>query len=229
MNEDMILSEYLDGELPSDLSAMVRERLARDAAFKARYEAMAALRGRLRADAGLDPVALADMQARVWQRLQRNLSPRPSRIPAWIAALGDLVSIRVSLPVPALAALALVFVAVGFVAVARPGATGGSLSVAGAEAATVLSVEGQSGMLVDQMGVTPASFQASAAQESLTGQSNGMALTLEGLNMRQLLSILENNQGIREFTIRLPEGKTLQPVGDPALFSAAELEPGKVK
>jgi hypothetical protein len=125
--------------------------------------------------------------------------------------------------------LALVFVAVGFVAVARPGATGGSLSVAGAEAATVLSVEGQSGMLVDQMGVTPASLKAGGVLGAQADQANGMAVTLEGLTMRQLLGILENNQGVREFTIRLPEGKTFQPVGDPALFSAAELEAGSGK
>lgn len=230
MNEEQILSEYIDGELPADLVAVVATRLQRDAAFRARYERLCAVRAQLKLAADLPEAELVNAQARVWQRLQRNLAPRPSRIPAWFAALGDLVSTRISLPVPALAGLAVVFLAVlSFAALNRPATAGNEAAVASAgstgQAAMSIPSLNQNSAVVPGIGITPAAF----TEQTIPGLSGstrtpgtGMAVTFEVQNLRQLLSLLENSQGIRELSIQLPQ-QSFEAVGEPALLSASDL------
>ncbi len=230
MNEDQILSEFIDGELPVDVAAMVEARLASDVAVRLRYEKLKSLRDRLHGETSLNQVRVADMQARVWHRLQRNLSPRPSRVPRWLATLTDVLSARISLPMPALAGLAVVFVALGFFAVLRPLAPASfqNLATTSGNGQAVMSIPslGSRGIPVSEMGITPTALSASPAAQ--IGQNGtGMAVTIEVQNLRQLLGVLENNQGIREFTIQLPQQQVLEPLGEPALLSASELNTGK--
>jgi anti-sigma factor RsiW len=102
----MVLSAYLDGELPDRFVAKVERAVANDPRVRDDYDRLLRLRHRLDVDSSIDVDESARRSRDAIEERIRGLEPRPA---LWFR--------RVSLPVPAVAAAAAVLVAL-FVALA---------------------------------------------------------------------------------------------------------------
>ena len=228
MNEDQILSEYMDQELPPDLHRRVELRLASDPAFRARYEDFQAVRKSLRA-AQVGQVLMADMQAHVWQKVQRHLGGRPK---GWLSiwhGLSDALHRRIALPLPAMAAMLVVFLAISIIAISRAGTNETTATVALSNQSnqtnqslnTVAELNpGESG-IPSSLGVMPYASRNVSVAGFHGDFSNGeipadqkMQITIQVQNLRQLMQILRNNQEIDQVTIQMPHYKNLRNLGE---------------
>ena len=231
MNEDQILSEYIDGELPPDLVERLNERLNRDPAFKARYEALLVLRATLKVT-GADNGLIADMQAHVWQRVQRRVGQRPQAWHQWLSAFSDALHARIALPLPALAAMLVVVLTLGIVALARnAGANGPTVAQAavtpnassgtiGQSLVSLPSDLGTQSLVSSNLSTVGFGLQTNDAMQP---ENRSMEVTIQVQNLRQLLALLENNQDINRVTIQVPRIKNLQPYGKAIMLHSSEL------
>lgn len=199
MDELQVLSEYIDGELPPDLKARVERRLASDPAFRAKLDGLAGLRSRMRAGAG-EPAAWSAMQARVWERLGRHAGGRSERVSFWFGSLKEAINSRIALPLPALAAMLVVVLVAGGVALGRN--AGSSAAIASFDAAQPIVKQPTplGAQALASHSLTAAGFQPDAAGAS----AHGMAVTIQVQNLRQLMALLENDSELRELAIQTP-------------------------
>jgi len=233
MNEDQILSEYMDNELPPEVAKQVEARFKLDSAFQARYQALLSLRKIIQAPI-LDAVLLTDMQAHVWQQVQRRLGGHQRPFQHWLSLAMEAMHRRIALPMPALAAMLVVVLALGIFAIGRGGQNNGQIAAANqsSQIATPVSVDGNQSMisLPSTLGSMPlaskslnaAGFKLDSATGAFAG-GRGMEVTIQVQNLRQLLTLLENNQDINEVTIQLPHLQTLHPLGETSLLRASDL------
>ena len=233
MNEDQILSEYMDNELPPEVAKQVEARFKLDAAFQARYQALLKLRQTLQVPI-LDEVLLSDMQAHVWQQVQRRLGGPQRPFQYWLALAVDAMHRRIALPMPALAAMLVVVLTLGIFAISRGGQASAQNLAANqtSQTATPVSVDGNQSIisLPSTLGSMPlaskslsaAGFKLDSATSAFAG-GRSMEVTIQVQNLRQLLTLLENNQDINEVTIQLPHLQTLHPLGEASLMRASDL------
>lgn len=96
----MVLSAYLDGEVPERFVPDIEAAIAVDAEVRREYEELLWLRQRLDTD---PPVDIGESARRSRLAIEARLRSAPARMPVWRRT--------VSLPLPALAAAALVVIA----------------------------------------------------------------------------------------------------------------------
>lgn len=234
MNEDQVLSEYIDGELPPDLAQRVKQRLVEDLGFRARYEALLNLQTVLKGNV-VDQAIIADMQAHVWQRTQRRVGKRRQPWQQWLEAVSEALHRRIALPLPALAAMLVVVLTLGIVALAR-NSTGETSAVAANTNSNSSIKESSANTLSQSLVSFPSglgtkslvySRLASAGLGLATTDSseyeNNMEVTIQVQNLRQLLALLEHNQDINQVTIQRPRLQAFQPYGKAIMLRASDL------
>jgi anti-sigma factor RsiW len=96
----MVLSAYIDGEVPERFVADIEEALQSYPDVRAQYDEMVALRRRLHADSPLD---VSDSARRSWKSLEARIGQVEPRRDVWHR--------RISVPLPAVAAAAAIVVA----------------------------------------------------------------------------------------------------------------------
>jgi len=98
--DSMLLSAYLDGEVPRRYTAEIENAIRTDEAVRADYDALQKLRRRLQTD---EPVDVEASARRSWDAIQARLSETQRPV-----AHEDVWHRRVAVPFPALAAAATV-------------------------------------------------------------------------------------------------------------------------
>lgn len=195
-DQDMLLSEYLDGELEPGLKTELERVLARDSALAHRLDYLSSLRPA----AKTLPYSMEESSQRVWTRLQWSTHHGSHRHhPAF--ALLQRINQRVSLPMPALAAMFLVVLGLGSLLVFQPGKTPGMVDLAQSSDPYLYTVN--NGFNIQTQGSSP------SAQSGGDGTNPGYEVTFEVDNLQQLMNILEGRESIQELRIQMPSLVTL--------------------
>lgn len=223
-HEDLILSEYLDGELPLDIAQGLERRLQDDAALRQRLAALDRLRLPEPAAGAFDVQAA---QVRVWNRLE--WSTRGKIRQSTLRRAGDFFRRRVSLPLPAFAAMALVVGVLGLVAVLRGGqdGAGGITDLARNETGPVMYRSLGNQAVSAAMPVAETALDTALNGEALAASAaanSNLAVTFEVESLQELLMILEGREQIQELKIRLPSNQEFEPMGEPVLMKASDVQ-----
>jgi len=194
-SKDIILSEYIDGELPPELKNEFEKLLLKDAALSSKYQHLKALKKGF-APASDEPDFQAS-QEKVWAQLEwathKAQRSRFSLEPLW-----DFFRKPVSLPVPALAGFAVVFLVLGLFAFLRPNAPNTYSEPMD------LSQISADHYLLNSDTVIPQAQSVSGGELPAHAQSSGYEVSFAVESLNQLLNILEGKERIQELRIQLP-------------------------
>ncbi len=168
------LSSYLDNELDDVTAGIVKRRLENDEEAAKRYRQFARLREHLST-----PVAgEEETREKVFRRLERHVPQHPT---VWQR--------RVTVPLPALAAAAVVLLTVGVLALRS----------------LILPVT------------------SPQVAEIPTPPDVDLTITVDQLDMQEMLDWLNRRDMLDQVTIELPDSPTFRLRGEPALIRASEI------
>ncbi len=213
--ELQILSEYIDGELPVDVSKQLESRLRSDQLLSQKLDSMRSI-GLQKTDLNQD-AAIQQSSERIWLRLQSRLADKRQPV-SRINSLVQILKQKISIPLPALAAMAVVVFALTLFSLPRATTSGPN-----EDSISNNRLELPRDLVSSDSFPSRSLVSDSATQTYPSANDSTVQVTFEVQNINELLNLLEGNGEIRELSIKLPQLKSIPKSREPVLIHSSDL------